>query len=186
MRPVKIHTTISAPREVVFDIVADLALRPAWGGHYLRDYRLARANPRGEGAAARYRLNLPLAHEWTQIEIKKADRPRRIVEEGGFGRLGRSKLVSIYDFIPEAGGSTRVELTIYSEPGAFVDRLKHTASTGRMRRWSKKGLERLRKILEERPDGELARTTVAGYDPGKAPRFGDHIPMAHGVAPADR
>jgi len=93
---------------------------------------------------------------------------------------------SVYDFLPESGGTTRVELTTFSEPGTVVDRIKHIASTGRMRRWSKKGLERLRKILEEGREGELARTTVAGYDPGKAPRFGDHIPAAHGVAAADR
>lgn len=186
MRPVTVHTTISAPREEIFDFVADLSLRPAWGDHYLDEYRLARANPRGEGAAARFRLNLPLAREWAGLEIKRADRPRRIVEEGGFGRLGRSKLVSVYEFIPEAAGTTRVELTTFSEPGKAIDRLKHAASTGRMRRWSKKSLTRLRKIFEERPDGELVRTTVAGYDPGKAPRFGDHIPAGRGVAPAER
>jgi uncharacterized protein YndB with AHSA1/START domain len=186
MRLVTVHATISAPREEVFDLVADLSLRPAWGDHYQRDYRLARANPRGEGAAARFRLNLPFAHEWAEIEIKTADRPRRIVEEGGLGRRGRSKLVSVYDFMPESGGTTRVELTTFSEPGAFVDRIKHVASTGRMRRWSKKGLDRLRRILEEGQGEELARTTVAGYDPGKAPRFGDHIQAAHGVAGADR
>jgi uncharacterized protein YndB with AHSA1/START domain len=185
MRPVTIHTTISAPREEIFDLVADLSMRPAWGDHYLGDYRLARANPRGEGAAARFRLNLPFAHEWGQLEIKKADRPRRIVEEGGFGRLGRSRLVSVYDFIP-AGSSTRVELTTFSEPGTFVDKIKHTASTGRMRRWSRKSLDRLRKIFEEGSDATLARTTVAGYDAGKAPRFGDHIAATHGVGPADR
>jgi uncharacterized protein YndB with AHSA1/START domain len=186
MRPIALHTTISAPREEVFDLVADLSLRPAWGDHYQRDYRLARANPRGEGAAARFRLDLPFAHEWAEIGVVKADRPRRLVEEGSFGRLGRSKLVSVYDFVPESGGATRVDLTTYSEPGTVIDRLKHAASTGRMRRWSRKGLDRLRKIFEEGGDRELGRTTVAGYDAGKAPRFGDHIPAARAVAPADR
>jgi uncharacterized protein YndB with AHSA1/START domain len=186
VRPITLHTTISAPREEIFDLVADLSMRPAWGDHYQRDYRLARVNPRGEGAAARFQLNLPLAHEWAEIDIVKADRPRRIVEEGSFGRLGRSKLVSVYDFLPESGGATRVELTTYSEPGTLIDRVKHAASTGRMRRWSRKGLDRLRKIFEEGGDREVGRTTVAGYDAGKAPRFGDHIPAARAVAPADR
>lgn len=186
MRPVKLHTTISASREQVFDVVADLSLRPAFADHYLRDYRLARANPRGEGAAARFWIDLPFAHEWAEIEIKKADRPRRIVEEGGLGRLGRSRLVSLYDFIPEGAHTTRVELTTFSEPGSIVDRIKHAASTGRVRRRSKKTLARLRKILEERPNGELPRVTVAGYDAGKAPRFGAHIPTARGAGSADR
>jgi hypothetical protein len=29
-------------------------------------------------------------------------------------------------------------------------------------------------IFEERPDGELKRATIAGYEPAKAPRFGTH------------
>jgi uncharacterized protein YndB with AHSA1/START domain len=185
MRPVTVHTVISAPREEIFDFVSDLSRRPAFSDHYMEDYRLARANPRGEGAAARFRLDLPFAREWAEIQVKTCDRPRRIVEEGGFGRLGRSRLVSVYDFIPESGG-TRVELTTFSEPGTIVDRLKHAAATGVMRRRSKKALDRLRKIFERRPDGELARVSVAGYDAGKAPRFGDHIPAARGVGPVDR
>ncbi len=42
MRQVTVHTTISAPREQVFDFIADLAGRPAYTDHYLDDYRLAR------------------------------------------------------------------------------------------------------------------------------------------------
>jgi len=186
MRPVTVHTVISASREEIFDFVADMSLRPAFCDHFYEEYRLARANPRGEGAAARFRLDLPFAREWAEIVMTTCDRPRRIVEEGRLGRLGRSRLVSVYDFIPESGGSTRVELTCFSEPGAFVDRIKHFAAAGWMRRRSKKSLERLRKIFEQRPQGELPRVRVAGYDPIKAPRFGDHVPSARSVAPADR
>jgi hypothetical protein len=186
MRPVTVHTVISAPREEIFDFVSDLSRRPAFCDHFYDEYRLARMNPRGEGAAARFRLDLPFAHEWAGIAITSCDRPRRIVEEGRLGRLGRSRLVSVYDFLPESGASTRLEWTIYSEPGTLVDRIKHIATTGWMRRKSRKALERLRKIFEEAPRGELARVTVAGSEPAKAPRFGDHVPTAHGVAPADR
>jgi uncharacterized protein YndB with AHSA1/START domain len=186
MRPVTVHTVISAPRERVFDFVADLSLRPAYCDHYMRDYRLARANPRGVGAAARFRLDGPLAREWAEIEIKTCERPQQIVEEGRVGRLGRSRLVAIYDFKPEPGGATRVELTTFSEPGSPVDRLKHAGASRWVRRRSKRALGRLRSIFEKPASGELARATVAGYDAGKAPRFGDHIPAAHGVAAADR
>ena len=91
MRPVTVATTITAPREQVYDLLADLSLRPAFCGHWLEDYRLARANPRGEGAAARFRIDLPLAREWAEITITTADRPRRIVEDGRIGRRGRSR-----------------------------------------------------------------------------------------------
>ncbi|MEX2412205.1 MAG: SRPBCC family protein [Thermoleophilaceae bacterium] len=187
MRQVTVHTVISAPRERVFDFVADLSLRPAYCDHYLQDYRLSRANPRGLGAAARFRLDAPLADEWAEIEIKACDRPRRIVEEGRVGRLGRSRLVAVYDFVAEASNQTRVELTTYSEPSTLVDRLKEIGAGAWMRRQSRKSLLRLRDIFEEGPgDDPLPRTTVAGYDPGKAPRFGDHIlrTAAAGQAPA--
>jgi uncharacterized protein YndB with AHSA1/START domain len=185
MRQVTVHAVISAPREEIFDFVADLSLRPAYCDHFLEQYRLARPNPRGRGAAARFRLDGPFAKEWAEIEIKLCERPRRIVEEGRVGRLGRSRLVAIYDFVAESGGATRVELTTYSEPKTVVDRLKQTGASVFIRRRTKKALERLRKIFEERPAGELARATIAGYDPIKAPRFGDHAPPPRRVA-ADR
>lgn len=186
MREVTVHTVISAPRDEIFDFVSDLSRRPAFSDHYMREYRLARVNPRGVGAAARFRLKLPLAKEWAELEIKVCDRPKRIVEEGRIGRLGRSRLVAVYDFIPEAAGTTRVELTTYSEPATPIDKLKQTGAHGWMKRRSRRALRRLRDIFEAGGAEELARATIAGSDPGKAPRFGDHIPSPHGVAVADR
>jgi hypothetical protein len=186
MREVTVHTVVSAPRDEIFDFVSDLSRRPAYCDHYMGEYRLARANPRGVGAAARFRLKLPLAKEWAEIEIKVCDRPKRIIEEGRIGRLGRSRLVAVYDFIPEAAGTTRVELTTYSEPGHFIDKIKQIGAHGWMRRRSAKALRRLRDIFEGEPGSDLARATIAGNDPGKAPRFGDHVPSPHSVAVADR
>ena len=172
MRQVSAQTHISAPREQVFDFVADLAARPAYTDHYLRDYRLARAKSYGEGAAARFLLSAPLAKEYAELEVKELDRPRRIVEELRVGRLGRTRSVAVYEFTPETGGTTRVELTTYSEPGKPIDRLRELGAAGWMRRQTKTALERLRQIFEEPPEGELARATVAGYDPANAARFG--------------
>jgi uncharacterized protein YndB with AHSA1/START domain len=124
MREVTVSTFISAPREEVFDFVCDLAGRPAYTDHYLHDYRLARANPVGVGAAARFRLEAPLAKEYAELQIKEADRPRRIVEELRVGRRGRNRSLAVYEFTPEGGGVTRVELTTFSEPATIVDRLK--------------------------------------------------------------
>ncbi|MDQ4072117.1 MAG: SRPBCC family protein [Actinomycetota bacterium] len=171
MRQVSVSVFISAPREQVYDFVADLAGRPAYTDHYLKDYRLARAKAQGKGAAARFLLETPLANERGEIEIKEADRPRRIVEEGRVGRLGRSRLVAVYEFVPEPGG-TRVELTTLSDPATVVDRMKQAGVHRWTRRQTKTALERLRMIFEEPPEGELARVTVAGYDAAKSPRFG--------------
>lgn len=185
MRQVTVQTLISAPREDIFDFVADLSNRPAYCDHYLEEFRLARANSRGVGAAARFRLDAPLAKEWAELSITTCDRPRRIVEEGRVGRLGRSRFVAVYDFLPETSGTTRVELTAYAEPATPVDRIKHLGAAGWVGRKSARALDRLRAIFEEPPTGELSRATVAGYDPGKAPRFGDHVPR-RGLPVADR
>ncbi len=185
MRQVTVETVISAPREDVFDFVGDLSLRPSFADHYLKDYRLARANPVGLGAAARFLLDAPVFSERAGIQITEFDRPRRIVEEGGVGRRGRSRLVAVYDFASEAGGTTRLEMTTFSEPANWVDRLKQRGAHRWIRRQSKKALRRLKEQLEEPGRIELKRVTVAGYESGKAPRFGAHVPVDHEAAPAD-
>lgn len=172
VREVTVSIVISAPREQVFDFVCDLAGRPAYTDHFMHDYRLARVDPVGPGAAARFLLRAPLAKEYAELQMVQADRPRRIVEEIRFGRRGRNRSVAVYDFIPESGGATRVELTTYSEPATAVDRLKEIGAAGWMRRQTKKALERLRMIFEKPPEGELKRATIAGYEPAKAARFG--------------
>jgi uncharacterized protein YndB with AHSA1/START domain len=183
VRQVTVSTVISAPREQVFDFVCDLAGRPAYTDHYMRDYRLARVNPVGEGAAARFQLRAPFAKEYAELEITEVDRPRQIVEEVAVGRRGRNRSVAVYEFTPEGGGVTRVELTTYSEPATPIDRLKELGAAGWMRRQTRKSLERLRMIFEEPPEGELKRATIAGYEPAKAPRFGGHAGMDPSRAP---
>jgi uncharacterized protein YndB with AHSA1/START domain len=183
VREVTVSTVISAPRERIFDFVSDLAGRPAYTDHYMRDYRLARVNPVGPGAAARFQLRRPLAKEYAELTVREVDRPRGIVEEIRLGRRGRNRFVAVYDFSTEGGGTTRVELTTYGEPATLVDRLRQAGAAGWIRRQSKKSLERLRMIFEERPDGELKRATIAGYEPAKAPRFGAHAGMDPSRAP---
>lgn len=183
MRQVTVSTVISAPREQVFDFVCDLAARPAYTDHFMRDYRLARVNPVGLGAASRFQLKAPFAKEYAELQITEADRPRRIVEEIRVGRRGRNRSVALYDFIVEGGGTTRVELTTYSEPATPIDRLKEIGAAGWMRRQTRKALDRLRMIFEEPPRGELKRATIAGYEPAKAARFGAHTGMDPSRAP---
>jgi uncharacterized protein YndB with AHSA1/START domain len=180
MRPVTVSTVISAPREAVFDFVCDLAGRPAYTDHYMRDYRLARVNAVGKGAAARFRLHAPLAKEYAELQITEVDRPRRIVEELRVGRRGRNRSLAVYDFTPEGGGVTRVELTTLSEPATIVDRMKEIGARRWTRRKTKKSLERLRTIFEEPPKEPLKRATIAGYEAAKAARFG----AATGMDPA--
>jgi len=177
MREVSVSTIISAPREQIFDFVCDLAARPSFTDHWLDDYRLARVQPVGVGAAARFKLDAPLANEYAELTITKADRPRQIVEEIRMGRRGRNRSVAVYDFTRESATVTRVELTTFSEPATMVDRLREMGAAGWVRRKSKKSLERLRTIFEDPDRAELKRVTIAGYEPEKAARFGAHAGM---------
>jgi uncharacterized protein YndB with AHSA1/START domain len=190
MRPITVHTSISAPREQVFDFVADLAGRPAYTDHYLTDYRLANPDPYGLGAAARFRVEAPLAKEYAELAVVEFDRPRRIVEEVRYGRRGRNRSVAVYEFVREGTSLTRVELTTLSEPATPIDRVKELGAPRWMRRNTKTSLERLRMIFEEPPEKPLKRATVAGYEPEKAARFGTRTgadparPATGGTPPA--
>jgi len=180
VRQVTVSTVISASREEIFDFVCDLAARPAYTDHFMRDYRLARVNPVGEGAAARFLLRAPFAKQYAELQITEVDRPRRIVEQLAVGRRGRNRSLAVYDFSTEGPGVTRVELTMFSEPATAVDRFRELGAAGWLRRQTSKALKRLRMIFEEPPSGELKRATIAGYDPAKAARFG----VATGTDPA--
>lgn len=185
MREVTVSTTISAPREAVFDYLCDLAGRPSYTDHYMDDYRLARVRPVGVGAAARFRLDAPLANEYAELTITRADRPRQIIEEIRFGRRGRNRAVAVYDLTRESAQMTQVELTTYAEPATVVDRLKQIGAAGWIRRKTKKSLDRLRMVFEEPERVKIKRATIAGYEPEKAARFGAHTEMdpAHSSQP---
>jgi len=177
MREVTVSTIISAPREEVFDFVCDLAGRPAYTDHFMDDYRLARVQPVGVGAAARFKLDAPLSNQYAELTITEADRPRRIIEEIRVGRRGRNRSVAVYDFTRESASITRVDLTTFSEPATMVDRFREIGAAGWMRRKTRKSLDRLRMIFEEPQKGPPRRATIAGYEPDKAARFGAHSGM---------
>jgi len=177
MREVSVSATISAPREDVFDFVSDLAARPAFTAHFMDDYRLARVHPVGVGAAARFKLDAPLANAYAELTITRADRPRQIIEEIRYGRRGRNRSVAVYDFTRESGNVTRVELTTFSEPATLIDRMKEIGAAGWIKRKTNKALDRLRMVFEEPNRVDLKRASIAGYEPEKAARFGGYAGM---------
>lgn len=173
MRPIRAHVTISAPREEVYDFVADLANRVSWCDQYQREYRLTRPHSSGRGAAARFRMKMPFNQTWVETAIVEAARPRVLRETLRLYRLGRTPGFVDYTFEPVGAAAARVDLVLWTEPATRLDAFKETLG-GRpwLRRRVKRSLSRLRKIFEERPEAPLARATIAGFEPAKAARFG--------------
>ena len=60
MRPIESRITISAPRDEVYEFIADIANRVAWMDHFLKDFRLTRVHPHGVGAGAAFKVDSPL------------------------------------------------------------------------------------------------------------------------------
>lgn len=172
MRPVEARIVISAPRADIFDFVSDVANRPAWHDHYLKDFRLTRVNPVGVGAGAAFLIDAPLFPQRAEFQIVESERPRRLLERGRIGRWGRTTGWVEWEFSDDYG-STEVQLTVWSVPGIRWDGFKESLGTrGWLKRKQRGTLRRLRMIFEERPDKPLLRATVAGYEPLKAARFG--------------
>jgi uncharacterized protein YndB with AHSA1/START domain len=173
MIPVTAKAFISAPREELFDFIADYGARPAWCDHFMEDYRLAHPDAIGKGAGARFRLDAPGYTHYVEVTIVEADAPRRMVESLHGGRNWRTNGEIVWELTREGRGLTGVEVTMASDPGTPREAFKEKFGS---RRWTarqlKTALERLRVIFEEQPDKPLARASVAGYEPSRAPRFG--------------
>lgn len=172
---------ISAPREEIYDYVADLANRVAFCGYLQADYRLAHPRSAGVGAAARYLVPAPRFRHYVETQIVEAERPRRIVEATHGGRGGRTRGEIVWELVRQGQGLTRVELTVMNEPGTPREAvMEHLGARRWMRRRYKRALERLRAIFEDDSPRPQTRATVAGYEPLKAPRFGMSPPATRG------
>ncbi len=161
MQPFTVSTTISRPREEVFEYLADIANHAEFTDHYLVDWHLTRVDTYGMGAGARFRIQAPLNRfSWADMTISEFQAPFRIVEHGRGGKYNRIRMVGVYTLSPGPAGSTRVQYTLETEPSQLSDRLMEILG-GRSwsRRQAAKAMRRLRSILEEgRGRGE--RTSV--------------------------
>lgn len=172
MLPVEVHTHIAASRDAVFDMVADLAARPAYMDHWMTDYRLTRPRSTGIGAAARFKLD----GTWGETAVVEALRPRRVREEGRMGRLGGTRTVTEWDIESAGPALTRVALSYWTEPAGRVGALREGFGARRSsRRKAKTALERLRRAFENERDKPLVRASIAGWEPGKAARHGSPV-----------
>jgi uncharacterized protein YndB with AHSA1/START domain len=163
VEPFTVESTISRPREEVFEYLADIANHPEFTDHYLTDWRLTREDSYGAGAGARFRMKAPLSRfSWADMSFAEVQPPFRIVERGRGGKYNRIRMLGTYTLSPGPGGTTRVEYTIETLPVMPSDRLMEAlGGSAWMRRKTRKAMRRLRTILEEDRD-RGRRATVAG------------------------
>jgi uncharacterized protein YndB with AHSA1/START domain len=162
MDPITVSTTIAKPRELVFDYLADIANHAEFTDHYLVDWHLTREDPVGAGAGARFRVKAPLNRfSWADMTLAELQPPYRIVERGRGGKFNRVRMLGVYTLTPAAGGTTKVEYTLETQPVMLSDRLLE-ALGGRAwsRRQAGRAMRRLRSILED-GRGRGSRVSVA-------------------------
>jgi len=161
--PFTVESTISRPREEVFEYLADIANHPEFTDHYLVDWRLTREDSYGAGAGARFRMKAPLSRfSWADVSFSEVQPPFRIVERGRGGKYNRIKMLGTYTLSPGPGGSTRLEYTLETVPVMPSDRLMEAlGGNAWMRRKTRKAMRRLQTILEEGRD-RGKRATIAG------------------------
>lgn len=165
MDPFTVSTTISRPREEVFEYLADISNHAEFTDHYLTDWHLTREDPYGRGAGARFRVNAPLNRfSWADVTLSDVEAPHRIVERGRGGKYNRIRRLGVYTLSPGSAGTTRVEYTLETVPALLSDRVMEVLG-GRSwnRRQAAKAMRRLRTILEE-GRGRGRRASVAGRD----------------------
>src|SRR5687767_6502011 len=152
MGPVSATTPIDVPRERAYEVLADLANRPALLEGFGDEFRLQRLDSTGVGAGARFRI--PDRDLWLETTITALERPYRIVERGRGSRLDRVPIATVWE-LEEAAGAHPCEVTVtfWTGPAPVRDRIRdRRPGSGRFyRRGWKRVLGRLRDALE----GEL-------------------------------
>jgi uncharacterized protein YndB with AHSA1/START domain len=160
--PVTVSTVISAPREQVFDYLQDIANHSEFSDHYLVDWHLTRVDSVGRGAGARFRVKIPgNRFSWGDVTLVDVERPHRIVEVGRMGKNNRIRTLAVYELSEGAVGTTRLRLTLQTEPYTLPDRLMEALGGRRwVRRKAGRAMRRLRSIIET-GEGRGRRVTVA-------------------------
>src|SRR6478609_9252855 len=147
MKPVTVSTTVSKPREEVFEFLDVLANHETFMNHLFVDWSFS-GPARGVGAKARARVSAPGSREWADFEIAEAERPGRIVEEG-VSSNGKRHTRGTYRFeeLPEGGTKISFELAWTSVPRS--ERLAPPLARLFIRRANGKAMRRLASQLNQ-------------------------------------
>jgi uncharacterized protein YndB with AHSA1/START domain len=161
--PISVHISVDAPRERVFDAISDLGRRASWTDSFISDYRLARIDASGVGAAARFHVGAP-GVKYMETVIASAEPPHTLVERGAGGRGNRTGVRTLWELSGGEGAPTEVELTFATEPRSIVARLLEWRAAGWWRRRWRRALAKLAEQLEGRAAEVPEPVAVGGMD----------------------
>lgn len=144
-------TTISLPREEVFEYLSDIGNQAEFWDDYWVDWHLLREDSYGVGAGARFKIKAPFSRfSWGDMTIAEATAPFRILMHGRSGKFNRIRMLGVYTLSAGPGGNTSVEYAFETEPPLPTDRLMEALGGGFWtRRQVTRAIRRLRVVLEE-------------------------------------
>lgn len=161
MGPVSVSVSIDAPRERVFEVISDLANRPAFCDHFAKEFHLQRLESSGVGAAARFRADATGFHVWMETVIDEIEPPHRLIERGHGARADRMEFGTAWELVEGPGSTTDITVTFWGEASNAADSARARLGAARWyRRQWKRALKRLRALLEDEQPIEPLR--VAG------------------------
>ena len=147
MKPVKVSTTVSRPRQEVFEFLDDLSNHQGFLDHFLVDWEFS-GPARGVGAKAKARANLPGSRDWSEFEVLEAG-PDGIVEEAdSAGGKRRTRGTFAFEDLPDGGTRISFEFAWVKVPRS--ERLLPFLPRAIVRRVNAKAMRRLAAELEAR------------------------------------
>jgi uncharacterized protein YndB with AHSA1/START domain len=159
-----VTTTISLPREEVFEYLADIGDQAEFWDHYWVDWHLLRQDSYGTGAGARFRIKAPFNRfSWGDMSMAEVTAPFRILMRGRSGKFNRIRMIGIYTLSIGPGATTTVEYSFETAPQLLTDRLMEALGGAFWtRRQVTRAIRRLRIVLEEGRDRGRRPTVAAG------------------------
>jgi len=145
MKPVTVAATVAKPPPEVFEFLDVLPNHQGFLDHYLTDWEFS-GPQRGVGAKARARANAIGSQDHFEFEVKEAEPPRRIVEQG-VSAGGKRKTRGTYRLEELPDGSTRIEFELAFQQLPRSERLAPFLTRAFVKRVNAKSMRRLAKQL---------------------------------------
>ncbi len=146
MEPVTVSTTVSKPRQEVFEFLDLLANHEGFMDHLFTHWSFS-GPARGVGARARARVNAPGSREMAEFEVVESESPALLVEHG-ISAHGKRETRGTYRFEEEPGGGTKISFELAWEKVPRSERLFPPLARRFIRRANGKAMRRLAKQLE--------------------------------------